>query len=394
MHQYTGNKGLRKANPGLLKILIFFLFPVVFYAGRLQAQRPNLIKRYINKLVNDTTNISEPQFIIYPTLAFAPETSWEFGLSSLYVYYAKRDTTNRLSEVNAFTFYTLERQYGVWLDHALYTHKNNYSLLGRLRYQNFPLLYFGIGPDAPPQHLATVNAQQVNIKERILKKLGHNIFAGPEFDFQRLSSVTFIPHDGNIVDLPTGSNGSTNFGIGGGIVYDKRHNVLNVRNGAFSELALLHYNKIWGSTYSFTSIISDNRLYRPVNGRDVLAAQVFGQFSLGQPPFNQLSLLGGESLMRGYYLGRYRDRNQLAAQVEYRMLPLPFNFTRRWGAAVFGSAGTVFDQFSTLSRRDFVWAGGAGIRFLMFPKKDIYSRVDVAFTKEGKGFYIFIGEAF
>jgi hypothetical protein len=385
---------MRTIFPVFLKYLFLFPLPVFIYAAPLHAQRINPVKRYINKLINDTTSIKEPQFIVYPTLAYAPETSWEFGLSSLYVYYARKDTTNRLSEVNAFTFYTLERQYGLWLDHSLYSNKNRWSLLGRLRYQNFPLLYYGIGPNAPAQHQATVNARQVSIKERALKKLAHNFFAGPEIDFQRLSSVRFIPHEQNNVALPLGSNGSTNLGFGAGIIYDKRHNVLNVRDGAFSELALLQYNKAWGSTYTFASVISDNRLYKPVNKRDVLAAQLYGQFSLGQPPFNQLSLLGGENLMRGYYLGRYRDRNQLAAQVEYRLLPLPFRFTKRWGAAVFGSAGTVFDQFSTLIYRNFVWAGGAGIRFLVFPKKDIYSRLDLAFTKEGKGFYIFIGEAF
>ena len=38
--------------------------------------------------------------------------------------------------------------------------------------------------------------------------------------------------------------------------------------------------------------------------------------------------MGGESLMRGYYLGRYRDKNLLAGQVEYRILP--FSFSKRW----------------------------------------------------------------
>ena len=33
-------------------------------------------------------------------------------------------------------------------------------------------------------------------------------------------------------------------------------------------------------------------------------------------------------------------------------------------------------------------------RFLVFPEKDIYTRVDVAFTQEGRGIYFFIGEAF
>ena len=360
----------------------------------LQAQRPGFIKRYINKLVNDTTDITKPQLIVYPTLAFAPETSWEFGLSSLYVYYAKRDTNNRLSEVNGFTFYTLENQYGIWFDHALYAHKNKWAFIGRLRYQNFPLLYHGIGPETPPEYIARVDARLLNIKERVLKKITDNIFAGPEFDFQRLSSVNFEPHNAGYLQKPLGSEGSANLGFGGGIVYDKRQNVLNVRNGGFAELAVLHYDKKWGSDFSFTTIISDNRIYKPVNKRDVLAAQVFGQFSINHPPFNQLAMLGGESLMRGYYFGRFRDRNQIAAQAEYRMLPLPFRFTKRWGATFFGSTGTVFNKFDDLTPGDFKWAGGAGLRFLLFPKKDIFTRLDFAFTNESKGFYIFIGEAF
>ena len=60
----------------------------------------------------------------------------------------------------------------------------------------------------------------------------------------------------------------------------------------------------------------------------------------------------------------------------------------------FGSAGKVFHEFSAVDQRDIVLAVGAGIRFLMFPKKDIFSRLDLAFTKEGTGLYIFIGEAF
>ncbi|MBA2328227.1 MAG: BamA/TamA family outer membrane protein, partial [Flavisolibacter sp.] len=269
----------------------------------------------------------EPQFLAYPTLAYAPETSWEFGISSLFVYYSRKDTTNRLSEINGFTFYTLENQYGAWFDHALYTHENRWSFIGRFRYQNFPLLYFGIGPGTSPEFEAKVDAQQLNIKERALKKIGKNIFAGVEVDLQRLSSVKFIPHGQNAIDKPLGYEGSTNLGLGGGILYDNRHNVLNVRDGGFAELALLQYDKKWGSNYSFTTILSDNRFYKSISKNNVLAAQLFGQFSIKQPPFNQLSLLGGESLMRGYYTGRFRDRNQLASQVEYRFLPLPFNFT-------------------------------------------------------------------
>jgi hypothetical protein len=170
--------------------------------------------------------------------------------------------------------------------------------------------------------------------------------------------------------------------------------VLNVRDGGFSELALLHYSKTWGSTYDFTTIISDNRLYRPINRRETcwqrsyLVSLVWASL-----PFNQLSLLGGESLMRGYYQGRFRDRNQLAAQVEYRMLPCHLHL-QNVGVPQF-SDRQVRCSINLVHCALAILYGQAVRAFAFwFPKKDIYSRLDLAFTKEGKGVYIFIGEAF
>jgi len=356
----------------------------------------NFVSKYINGIINDTSDISQPQFIIYPTVAYAPETSWEIGLSSLLVYYAKKDTTNRISEINAFTFFTLENQYGLWFDHAIYSDKDKWFFLGRIRFQSFPLFYHGIGSDSPEDYIARVDANQIFIKERVLRKIKNDLFIGLEMDFQRLSAVDFVPAEGanGIRELPLGSQGSTNLGFGIGLVHDNRHNVLNVRKGFFSELALLHYNQIWGSTYDFTSVISDTRLYRSVGENNVFAAQLLGQFNSGDVPFNQLALMGGESIMRGYYYGRYRDKNQIAAQIEYRFLPIPFGFTDRIGAAVFAGAGKVFPELDNFDLNNIVVSGGAGVRFLLFPKKDIYTRFDVAFTQEGPGFYLFIGESF
>jgi hypothetical protein len=376
-----------------LRLLLFSMLSL-WLLPDVQGQMPAFISRYIQQLVNDTSDISRPQFLVYPTLAYAPETSWEFGLSSLYVYYARRDTTNRLSEINGFTFITLENQYGIWFDHALYGHRNHWFLLGRLRFQSFPLLYYGIGPNTPSDYLARVDANQIQIKERVLRKLTKNVYLGLEGEYQRLSSVQFVPGSEKPLLLPPGAGGSANLGLGLGLLYDSRHNILNVRRGFFSELALLRYSSRWGSDHAFSTVISDTRLYRPVNKRDVLAAQLMGQFNKGDIPFNQMALLGGESLMRGYYTGRYRDNNLLAGQLEYRFLPLPLGFTNRLGAAVFGGAGTVFPAFAELDARDVVWSAGGGLRFLLFPKKDIFTRLDIAFTEEGSGFYLFIGEAF
>ena len=357
-----------------------------------KAQVVDATKRILNNIFNDTVSSERPKFIAYPTIAFTPETRWEIGVSALYVYYAQRDTTNRLSELDAFTFITQEQQYGLWLDHALYSDQSKWLFLGQVRLQQFPLLYYGIGPDTPGEELARVDAGSINVRERLLRKIVSSLFAGVELDYQRLSGVNFNVLSPDFLTLPPGNDGSTNLGLGLGLVYDNRHNVLNVREGFFGEVGFLRYDDAWGSDFSFTSYFLDARFYRPVRKSQVLAYQLYASNVAGEVPFNQLSLMGGESLMRGYYLGRYRDNTLLATQVEYRFLPLPFS--RRWGAAAFLGAGGVAPAPREINLGNWVVSGGAGVRFLIFPAKDIYTRFDVAFTAEGPGYYFFIGEAF
>ncbi len=341
----------------------------------------------------DTVSPGQPSFRLYPTLAYSPETNLEIGVSSLLIYNAKRDTANRLSEISAFSFVTFENQYGIWLDNALYTDKEKWLILGRTRFQRFPLLYFGIGPNSSGDNPARIDANYLLVRQRFLRRLAPNVFLGPEFDYQNLYNARFVeaeePHH---LQPPPGAGGSQNLGVGGALVYDSRYNPLNVRKGYFAELGFLHYPSLLGSDFHFSGMNMDVRGYHPVGRRNVLAWQFVGNFFSGEVPFNQMALVGGETMMRGYYYGRYRDRNMLAAQVEFRMLPFPFS--KRLGGTFFLGSANVAPHVRDFRMGNFRFAGGAGFRYLLFPKKDIFVRVDLAFTREGSGFYFFTGEAF
>lgn len=377
----------------MLRVVYLLLFVICckFSYTQITDSNDHFLKKYVDGLINDTNDLSSPKFMTYPTLAYSPETKLEIGASSLYIYSANRDLSNRLSEVKAFTFYTLENQYGFWLDHMLYTDKNKWFFLGRARYQSFPLYYYGIGSDSQSEPLARIDGEYTLFRERFLRAIIPSLYTGLQLDFQNFSKVQY--KDTTIDHIPPsiGENGSRCLGLGWGIVYDNIHNAMNPREGIYSEWAFLRYNKAIGSEFNMTTYIIDNRLYHPIKERNVLAAQLYGQFTTGNAPFNMLSLMGGESLMRGYYLGRYRDDHLIAGQLEYRILP--FSFSKRWGASVFLAAGQVFNKES-FQLKNFLPTGGAGLRFLVFPEKDIYTRVDVAFTQEGRGIYFFIGEAF
>ena len=386
--------------------LTLFIFCFVFilqsfvYAQETKDNKASksFISRYINTVLKDTVSKERSQFFVFPTVGYRPETGVEFGLTPLYIYYANEDVNNRLSEMKAYSFFTLNGQYGIRISHALYSDKDTWFFLGDIDFEQFPLKYYGIGSDVPTSNIALVDATQIRIKERVLRKVLDNFYIGLETDFRSLSNVSFERSEDNEeinFELPFGAEGTTNFGVGVGFVYDERHNVLNERDAFFSEFAYLNYNPFWKSNVEYQLITLDNRLFKKVGDNDVLAAQVYGEFNFGgEVPFNQLSYMGGESLMRGYFKGRYRDRNQIAAQVEYRFLPLKLGFTDRLGATIFTGIGEVFNQWDELQLNNVKWSAGAGARFLIFQQKDVYLRFDYAFTRDDSNFYISIGEAF
>jgi hypothetical protein len=341
-------------------------------------------------MFNDTASREKPKWIAYPTLSYAPETSWEIGVAAAIVYYAKRDTSNRLSEASGFSFFTLQGQYGSHFEHALYSDKNKWFVLGKAKFQSYPLAYYGIGSDILGEELAIANANFTIVRERFLRQLHNHWYLGLEVDYERLTKVDFDWLNGHEPSgLILGEDGYNNLGLGLGLVYDTRHNVLNVRHGFLSEIGYLWYQKAWGATNQLNTLFIDNRAFLKMNKNRVLAFQTIGQFSQGEVPFNQMSMIGGEMMMRGYYLGKYRDENMIAFQTEHRWLP--FKFSKRIGAAVFGGIGSVSPN---LHFDKLLWTAGGGVRVLLFPKRDIYTRLDVGFNPDGYGMYIFIGEAF
>lgn len=375
------------------RIIILIIFHVIALHTHAQQKKEGWIRRYVNSILNDTTDAGKATLTIYPTFAYAPETGIELGASTMKLFYAKGDTLNRLSELQAFTFFTFNAQYGLFLENAIYGDQDKWFFLGETKVQQFPLFYYGIGPDSPEQNPALVDAFNIYFRQRVLRKVRKNFFIGPEIDYQLISGVDFVqPDEGQPHPIPRGGEGTGNMGLGVAMVYDNRHNVLNVRKGFFGEISYLGYTKGFASDYSFGGVNVDFRSFHPVGKRNVLAWQIKGNFLNGDIPFNQLALLGGDRIMRGYYQGRYRDNHMLTAQVEYRMLP--FWFSKRLGASVFAATGAVAPKFNAFQLRNAQTAYGIGLRYLLFPNKDIYIRFDLAFTREGSNLYIFNGEAF
>ena len=100
-----------------------------------------------------------------------------------------------------------------------------------------------------------------------------------------------------------------------------------------------------------------------------------------------LPLLGSDERMRGYYQGRYRDKNVLSTQLEYRR-----QLTWRHGIVAWVGAGTMGPSVDSLNDGRWLPTAGVGYRFEFKPRVNI--RLDYGIGKGSSGFYFQVGEAF
>ncbi len=149
------------------------------------------------------------------------------------------------------------------------------------------------------------------------------------------------------------------------------------RGGRYRISAATYHDQDF-SRYSFRRIGADAAQYFPI-GASVFAVR--GRLDLSQTasgqeiPFYLLPTLGGSNSLRGYLDYRFRDRDLLLLNAEYR-IPV----ARLLDLAAFYDAGTVAPTVGGLGHRlstDF----GAGLR--LHSKAHMLARLDVARSREG-----------
>jgi outer membrane protein assembly factor BamA len=172
-------------------------------------------------------------------------------------------------------------------------------------------------------------------------------------------------------------------GLGATLLVDDRNSITTPTRGNYFQVDLLHHAAFLGSDFSYSHVAIDARTYVAVRrGKDVIALSAYGQFNGPDVPIQAMALLSNVSslwVMRGVYLGRFRDRHELVGQVDYRG-----HLKGRFGYVVFGSAGNVFGA-GTDVLDDVKFTYGAGLRFNVNPADPLNLRVDFTLTSFGSG---------
>ena len=339
------------------------------------------------------TGSTRTNFAVVPVLGAAPETG--FMIATMGVLNFKTDKNqqkSRLSNVMPFAAVSFNGLISLGSLYRVFTENSRYLLQGRLIYNLGPTLYYGIGNDLPEENKEDLKNQTMDFTGRVFRRFGKNFFAG--LQYQYIHTINFDREMGGLLETTrvAGFEGSTVSGLGIGFLYDNRENPLNARKGLYIEYSGFRFYKALGSQYEFNSLKLDIRKYfQPFSALNhTVAIQGIANFVSGDAPYTQLSALGGQTIMRGFVRGRYRENHYLALQAEYR-LPI----WRKFGMAIFGGVGDVYNKVVNFDSTELKGSYGVGLRYSILPANHINLRLDYGRGSDGSsGIYLGIGEAF
>lgn len=328
-------------------------------------------------------------FSYLPGPFYNPEMSLGVGVSIVGLYQIDReDKVSQLSSLVINGLASINGALGVGIENKSFFNEDNQRLYFNANVYDVPDVYYGVGYEFNNEDLNRIefNSQTFQINPMILQRIAAHSFIGAGFDY------TYAKADGVDVatidiDVDPLNEVSRNSGFNFLINYDTRDHVTNPQTGSISQLEVGVYRESFGGNHDFEVYNVLHSAYHPILEDDTLAWQVRGRFSYGDVPWDHLSKIGGGNALRGYTTGRYRDKQMLLAQVEYRQ-----HLTGRHGMVYWLGAGTIADSIDELSFDHLLPNVGVGYRLEVKPKVNL--RLDLAYGKGDSGFYFNVNEAF
>lgn len=375
------------------------LIPLLLLTAFLQPAlaQNSFLPKFIRKMYFDKDTTKKSSFVILPVLSTAPETGVELGGAGLLSFYtdtAHRET--RVSNIFAYATITTKGQSRFSLSTSYWAPQNKYHYIAAVSYINFPFDFYGTGNNTLKSNADRLGLKRFKVATSAEKKIGQYFYIGLvaggfDYRFSDADKTGIFETDASL----QGRHGGTTLYAGPTVIFDSRNNNTYTTKGAVIT-SYLDLMKGIGSNsdYSGGLLNVEYAQFFSLSKHFVLGFDIQEQSLTGsQSPFYLMPALGSDEMMRGYYNGRFRDRNLLAGQAELR-----YRITNRVGIVGFVGTGQVWN--SDFSFSEFKPNYGGGLRYFFDTEKGLSIRVDYGVGEKRpnesrlSGLYIGLGEAF
>ncbi len=320
-----------------------------------------------------------------PFLFYSPDTRLGTGVLGIVTFPGKPYR----SSVSFGLAYTQRKQFLLYLPYQWFSKNQQWRAYGELGWFRYLYQYFGIGNSYSNNFSENYKAEFPRVRVTATHRIKGLHYGGIRWYADNYHIIRTDPAgeiaDGNL----NGAQGGLTSSIGGVWLFDSRDKQFFPGNGWMLESTLTGEGPWSGGDFKYARLSFDAVRYLTVRKNHKIAINVLTIFSSRGMPFFSLPQLGGPRRLRGYPDGKFRDRNLLLAQAEWR-----FPIYWRFKGVLFGGAGSVYGTAGeNLKIRP---NAGVGLRFEFDRKQQLHLRVDYGFGagKGNSGAYITIGEAF
>ena len=403
-------KGKRIKAIGLVVLWMGLNNPVVAQdtidtAGHNQRDLIDVMHRVFKKKTPRKDASSEPQvgqmhWSLVPGAGYTLGNGFTVSLTGNNSFYTSAQEEQNISSITAVATITANKQFSFVLQPNIWLPGNRLFLVGDYRYMINPQLNFGLGGHSKLSQHDLIKYRLLRVYQYVYGRITGDLFAGAGFHFNRFNRITAIEYTGKHTDecrrygLPSQT---TSLGFSANLLFDQRRNLNNpVAGGSYLLIQYLHYLKSFGSTSKWRNVIFDARKYIGLNrtGQKKLALWGYGSFSIGRPPFLELPNTASDAnnnMGRGYITGRFRGRNLVYGEAEYRT---PLSRNGLIGGVLFANVQSVTDWPSNEFTK---WhpAIGTGLRIKFNKHANTNICIDYGFGLDGShGVFVNLGEVF
>lgn len=326
-----------------------------------------------------------------PLIAYSTEAGNIFGLAKFNTFHLnKKDTVSRPSKISEVATFSTKGRINISVSNDLVFDQDRYIIMSYFNYKEQPEYLLGIGNDVSRDDIEEVTVDRVKFASVALRQVHKKLYAGLGVEISDYFNVDTEPESFLIEQNYPGLNGGTNIGVGLSAGLDNRDNRYNAAKGELVLATFTTFEPALGSRYSFQRFDLDLRKYISPWPGHVFAFQASTSYTHGTVPFYDLSQLGGEDKMRGYYKGALRDFVLVDTQFEYRI-----HIWNIFGLTTWIGTGRVGDSYSDLALDGFRLSYGIGIRIKVDSGSNVNLRIDFGFGPDQvRGSYLNFGEAF
>lgn len=325
---------------------------------------------------------------VLPGPFYTPELRLGLGTAVAGIYRMDpKDKTTQNSSLSFTGFVSTSGALGLGLHNYTFFTDDRWRLFVDGGIAKVPTKFWGVGYDAAQGSSQKYDNNSIQVHPQIMRQLAPNLYFGVGWDFSSMNANVDEREPGDKFSQYASDTNPLSSGATVSLNYDSRDAITRPQKGQFISVEYSYFDPSLGSDTHFTATKLQYNYYHPIDDKRVLAFDLWGRFTQGDVPWDRLSLAGDDNRLRGYYQGRYRDKDVVSGQVEYRQ-----QLTWRHGYVLWAGAGALGSSPGDLGNHPLLPTVGAGYRFEVKPAMNI--RLDLGFGRESAGFYFQVAEAF